>query len=161
VQMGNLAEGQLGLILDPHRNGGLLPMLVNDPGKRNRFQDMLFAATATLAAMRSSAVPTSIESTRDDGHSQDTNPSSMQAALNALDSAASLRWLHGSLAVALRQAVHVSGRRPTAPACVAILEELIKALPAVDSDGTLDQNVRTAAARLDIIADTLPRSEHG
>ncbi|HEY4460151.1 MAG TPA: aromatic amino acid lyase, partial [Pseudonocardiaceae bacterium] len=74
-----------------------------------------------------------------------------QAALNALDQARSLRWLHGSLAVALRQAVYVGGRRPTAPACAAVLDQLIDTVPAIDPDRPLQSDVHRAVDLLDTI----------
>ncbi len=153
VQMGNLAERQLDLLIDPHRNGGLPPMLATEPGKQHGVQGVQLAATATVAALRRSAVPASIQSIPTNGHNQDIIPFGTQAALNALDAATSVRWLHGSLALALRQAVHVGARRPTAPACAAVIDELVAAIPAVDPDRPLDADVRLAAALLDEIVD--------
>ena len=74
-----------------------------------------------------------------------------QAALNAFDQARSLRLLHGSLAVALRQAVHVGARRPTAPVCADVMDQLIDQIPPIDPDRSLHQDVRRAADILDDI----------
>ncbi|WP_328388165.1 HAL/PAL/TAL family ammonia-lyase [Nocardia sp. NBC_00416] len=156
VQMGNLAERQLDLLIDPHRNGGLPPMLATEPGKQHGVQGVQLAATATIAAMRRSALPASIQSIPTNGHNQDVIPFGTQAALNALDAATSVRWLHGSLAVALRQAVHVGGRRPTAPKCADLLDRLIEAIPPIDPDRPLDNDVRIAAALLDDLVEPLP-----
>ncbi|MFE3262048.1 aromatic amino acid lyase [Nocardia sp. NPDC059091] len=159
-QLGNLAERQLGLIFDPHHSGDLPDMVDTDPDTRNRLQDMRCAASATLATMRGGVVLPPTDNARSDGHNPDANLAGMRTALNALDRAARLRWLHGALAIALGQMVRVGGRRPTAPACAAILDALIEAAPSFGSGGPMDQQVRTAAAQLDIIADTLPSSEH-
>lgn len=156
VQMGNLAERQLDLLIDPHRNGGLPPMLATEPGKQHGVQGVQLAATATVAAMRRTALPASVQSIPTNGHNQDVIPFGTQAALNALDVATSVRWLHGSLAVALRQAVHVGGRRPTAPACAEIMDHLIDTIPAVDPDRPLDGDVRAAASLLDTLVERLP-----
>ncbi|MFI5541749.1 aromatic amino acid ammonia-lyase [Nocardia sp. NPDC051900] len=153
VQVGNLAERQLDLLVDPHRNGGLNPMLATKPGEQHGVQGVQLAATAIVAAMRRAAVPASMQSLPTNLHNQDVVPFGTQAALNALDLAGSLRLLHGSLAVALRQAAHIGGRRPTSPACAAILDRLIDLVPAIDPDRPLDADVRSAADLLDTIAD--------
>ncbi|NGO48585.1 HAL/PAL/TAL family ammonia-lyase [Streptomyces ureilyticus] len=156
VQTGNLAERQLDLLIDPHRNGGLPPMLAPEPGRQHAVQGVQLAATAILAQMRRTATPASIQSLPTNGHNQDVVPFGTQAALGALDQAESLRLLHGSLAVALRQAAHVGARRPTAPACVDLLDHLCATVPAVDPDRPLDADVRAAADLLDGLPQELP-----
>jgi histidine ammonia-lyase/tyrosine ammonia-lyase len=153
VQMGNLAERQLDLMVDPNRNGGLPPMLATRPGEQHGVQGVQLVATATVANMRRTATPASVQSLPTNLHNQDVVPFGTQAALNALDQARSLRWLHGSLAVALRQARHVGGRLPTAPACAAVMERLIDAVPAIDPDRPLQADVLLAATVLDAIVD--------
>ncbi|MFE4457136.1 histidine ammonia-lyase [Nocardia tengchongensis] len=153
VQMGNLAERQLDLLIDPHRNGALPPMLATEPGKQHGVQGVQLAATATVATMRRAAMPASMQSIPTNGHNQDVIPFGTQAALNALDIATSLRWLHGSLAVALRQAVYVGARRPTAPACAAVIDQLIETVAPIDPDRPLDADVRAAATLLDTLVD--------
>ena len=149
TQLGNLAERQLDLLVDPHRNGGLPPVLSPDPGRQHGVQGVQLAATATVVAMRRATVPASVQSVPTNMHNQDVVPFGTQAAFTALDLAGSLRWLHGSLGVALRQAVHVGGRRPTAPACAEALEALIEAVPPVAVDRPLDHDVHAAADTLD------------
>ncbi|MBO0880056.1 MAG: aromatic amino acid lyase [Mycobacterium sp.] len=153
IQMGNLAERQLDLLIDPHRNTGLAPMLSVEPGRKHGVQGIQLAATATVAAMRRAATPASVQSIPTNGHNQDVVPFGTQAALNALDLATELRWLHGSLALALRQAIHVGGRRPTAPACATVIDQLMDAIAPIDADRALDDDVQTAANLLDDIAD--------
>ncbi|MFJ5302640.1 aromatic amino acid lyase [Streptomyces sp. NPDC088350] len=156
VQTGNLAERQLDLLVDPHRNGGLHPMLAREPGRQHAVQGVQIAATAILAQMRRTATPASVQSLPTNGHNQDVVPFGTQAALNALDQADSLRLLHGSLALALRQAAHVGARRPIAPACADLLDRLCDAIPPVDPDRPLDADVRAAADLLDGLPRELP-----
>ncbi|MFD9736500.1 aromatic amino acid ammonia-lyase [Umezawaea sp. NPDC059074] len=153
VQMGNLAERQLDLMVDPHRNGGLPPVLATVPGEQHGVQGVQIAATATVADMRRTAMPASMQSLPTNLHNQDVVPFGTQAALNALDQSRSLRWLHGALAVALRQSVHVGARRPTSPACAEILDRVIDLVPAVDPDRPLHLDVARAADLVDRIAD--------
>jgi histidine ammonia-lyase/tyrosine ammonia-lyase len=155
VQMGNLAERQLDLMVDPMRNGGLPPMLATVPGEQHGVQGVQVVATATVADMRRNAMPASVQSLPTNLHNQDVVPFGTQAALNAIDQARSLRWLQGALAVALRQAVHVGGRRPTAPACAAVLDRLVEVVPAVEPDRPLQTDVLRAADLLDRIADEM------
>ncbi|WP_416968175.1 HAL/PAL/TAL family ammonia-lyase [Streptomyces sp. 4F14] len=153
TQLGNLAERQLDLLIDPRRNGGLPPMLTPEPGRQHGVQGVQLAATAIVADMRRSATPASIQSLPTNWHNQDVVPFGTQAALNALDQARSLRLLHGSLAVALRQAVHVGARRPTAPHCADLYDRLADLIAPVDTDRPLDEDVRRAADLLDRAAD--------
>nr|WP_308200081.1 aromatic amino acid ammonia-lyase [Kibdelosporangium philippinense] len=152
VQMGNLAERQLDLMVDPHRNGGLPPMLATVPGEQHGVQGVQIAATATVD-MRRNATPASMQSLPTNLHNQDVVPFGTQTALNALDQSRSLRWLHGALAVALRQAVHVGVRRPTSQACAAVLDRLVNVVPAIDPDRPLQTDVARAAELLDRMAD--------
>lgn len=152
IQIGNLAERQLDLLIDPHRNGGLNPMLAVIPGEQHGVQGVQLAATATIAMMRRAAVPASVQSLPTNGHNQDVVPFGTQAALNTIDLTRSLRWLHGSLALALRQAVHLSPRKPTAPRTIAVVQRLIEALPPIDPDRPLDEDVRIAADQMDALA---------
>ena len=152
TQIGNLAERQLDLLLDPHRNGGLPPMLAVEPGRQHGVQGVQLTATATVAAMRRCAIPASVQSLPTNGHNQDVVPFGTQAALTALTQAQHLRGLHGSLALALRQAAYLTQRRPTAPGCASVLNQLACLLPPVDPDRPLDGDVRRAADLLDELA---------
>nr|WP_211659243.1 aromatic amino acid ammonia-lyase [Phytoactinopolyspora halophila] len=149
TQLGNLAERQIDLMIDPHRNGNLAPMLSAAPGEQHGMQGVQVAATAIVATMRRSAPSASAQSLPTNLHNQDVVPLGTLAALNALDMAGNLRLLLGSLAVTLRQAVYVGARRPTAPACSDLLDQLSEAIPPVDPDRPLDEDVRHAADLLD------------
>lgn len=152
IQLANLAERQLDLLLDPHRSGGLPPMLATEPGRQHGLQGVQIAATATVVAMRRAALPVSVQSLPTNGHNQDITPHGTQAAMNALSQAGRLRWLHGSLAVALRQAAHLSPRPPSARGCAPVWERLALTVAPVVVDRALDGDVRAAADLLDDLA---------
>jgi histidine ammonia-lyase len=145
AQLGNLAERQLDLLVDPVRNGGLPPMLAAGPGQQHGLQGVQLATTAFVAELRRATVPASTQSLPTNLHNQDVVPFGTQAALRAYDMAALLRLLCGSLALGLRQAAYVGARRPTAPDCATLLDALVEAIPPVDPDRPLDTAVRTAA----------------
>ncbi|WP_159327687.1 aromatic amino acid ammonia-lyase [Streptomyces tendae] len=147
AQLGNLAERQLDLLVDPARNGGLPPMLATEPGVQHGLQGVQLATTAFVAEIRRAATPAGMQSLPTNLHNQDVVPFGTQAALRAHDSAELLGLLCGSLALGLRQAAHVGARRPTAPRCRGLLDALTEAIPPVDPDRPLDSDVR-AAARL-------------
>ncbi|GAA2274506.1 histidine ammonia-lyase [Streptomyces ruber] len=146
AQLANLAERQLDLLIDPHRNGGLNPVLAERPGHDHGVQGVQLAATALVVAMRRAAVPASVQSIPTNHHNQDIVPMGTQAALTALRQSRNLRLLHGSLAVALGQAVRVGARRPTAPDCARLLDSLE---PLVGTGLAWSHSVRAAADVLD------------
>lgn len=145
ASVGNLAERQLDLLVDPARNTGLPPMLAAGPGRQHGLQGVQLATTAFVAEIRRAAVPASTQSLPTNLHNQDVVPFGTQAALRAYDLAELLRLLCGSLALGLRQAVHVGGRRPTASRCADLLDVLAAAIDPVDPDRPLDVDVRVAA----------------
>ncbi|MDA5146979.1 aromatic amino acid ammonia-lyase [Streptomyces sp. AD681] len=147
AQLGNLAERQLDLLVDPARNGGLPPMLATEPGVQHGLQGVQLATTAFVAEIRRAATPAGMQSLPTNLHNQDVVPFGTQAALRVHDTAELLGLLCGSLALGLRQAAHVGARRPTAPRCRELLGALTEAIPPVDPDRPLDSDVR-AAARL-------------
>lgn len=149
AQLGNLLERQLDLLVDPARNTGLPPMLSPAPGAQHGLQGVQLASTALVARIRRDTVPASAQSLATNLHNQDVVPFGTEAALRALEHAGLLRLLAGSLAVGLRQAVHVGGRTPTAPANRALLERLAAVVPPVEEDRPLDADVRRAADLLD------------
>ncbi|MDX6740239.1 aromatic amino acid ammonia-lyase [Actinocorallia sp. A-T 12471] len=152
AQLANLAERQLDLLTDTHRNSGLPPMLATEPGSQHGVVGMQIAATATVAAMRRAATPISDQSLPTNGHNQDVVPLGTQAALTALEQAGHLRWVQGALGVALRQAEYLSARGATAPACAEVLRELGAEVAPIDPDRPLDVDVQRAAALLDRLA---------
>ncbi|MCC2319986.1 aromatic amino acid ammonia-lyase [Cellulomonas xiejunii] len=145
AQLGNLAERQLDLLVDPVRNGGLPPMLAAGPGLQHGLQGVQLASTALVAELRRDATPASMQSLSTNLRTQDVVPFGTQAALRSLDGVTVLRLLVGSLALGLRQAAHVGARRPTAPASRALLSALGAAVRPVDPDRPLEQDVRACA----------------
>ncbi|MCD0449754.1 aromatic amino acid ammonia-lyase [Actinocorallia sp. API 0066] len=146
TQMGNLAERQLDLLIDPHRNGGLNPVLAEVPGHDHGVQGVQLAATSLVARMRRRAMPASMQSLPTNHHNQDVVPFGTQAAITAHEQARTLRLLQGSLAVALVQAVKVGARRPTTADGARLLEALE---PALAPDSPWAVRVRDAADLLD------------
>jgi len=152
AQLGNLAERQLDLLVDPVRNGGLPPMLAAGPGQQHGLQGVQLASTALIAEIRRDAMPASMQSLPTNLHNQDVIPLGTHATLRALDQARLLRLICGSLGLGLRQAAHVGARTPTAPGCAAVLDALVAAIPAVDPDRPLDGDVRRAAELLESLS---------
>lgn len=151
TQLGNLAERQVDLLVDPHRNGGRPPMLSPDPGRHHAVQGLQVLATSLVAAMRRSCVPAAMQSVPTNMHNQDIVPLGTHAALTAYEQSRSLRLLHGCLAVALRQAVHVGQRVPTAPRCAELADALAAHIAPIEADRPLDGDIRTAADVLDAV----------
>ncbi|MFC3456055.1 HAL/PAL/TAL family ammonia-lyase [Amycolatopsis speibonae] len=157
TQMGNLAERQLDLLVDPVRSNGLPPMLSPRPGAEHAVQGVQLVSTAIVASMRRACVPASVQSIATNLHNQDVVPFGTQAALAALEQAQNLRLLHGSLAVGLRQAAHLRKDRPTAWPCADLVDALAQVVAPITQDRALDADVRAAADVLDqFVADRLP-----
>ncbi|GAA0362476.1 aromatic amino acid ammonia-lyase [Actinoallomurus spadix] len=149
TQIGNLAERQVDLLVDPHRNGGRPPMLSTSPGRQHAIQGMQVLATSTVVAMRRCCTPAAMQSVPTNLHNQDIVPFGTQGALTAFEQARSLRLLHGCLGVALRQAIHTGSRRPTARRCADLAAALADQIAPIEQDRPLDEDIRTAADVLD------------
>ncbi|NKE62544.1 aromatic amino acid lyase [Lentzea sp. PSKA42] len=152
VQLGNLAERQLDLLVDPHRTNGLPPMLSPVPGQHHALQGVQLCTTATVTAMRRAATPASVQSLPTNLHNQDVVPFGTQAAFTALDQARLLRYLHAGLAIGLRQAVHVGARRPLAPRLADVFDRISEEVPPIVEDRPLDTALGSVADLLDAIA---------
>lgn len=149
TQTGNLAERQLDLLIDPHRNEGLPAMLSPHPGEQHGVQGLQVVATSVVVAMRRACTPASMQSIPTNLHNQDVIPFGTQAALTALEQARSLRLLHGCLGVALRQAAHLHARGASAPRCAELVDALAEAVAPIERDRPLDGDIRAAADALD------------
>lgn len=149
TQLGNLAERQIDLLVDPHRNGNRPPMLSTSPGKQHAVQGLQVLATATVVAMRRACTPAAMQSVPTNLHNQDVVPFGTQAALTAYEQSRSLRLLHGCLGVALVQAAHTGTRAPTAPACIDLVRTLTDRIAPIEQDRPLDADIRLAADVLD------------
>ncbi|MBB6378989.1 histidine ammonia-lyase/tyrosine ammonia-lyase [Pseudonocardia eucalypti] len=149
TQLANLAERQLDLLMDPHRSNGLPASLAAEPGRQHGLTGVQITATAIVVAMRRAVTPAAMQSIPTNQHNQDVVPLGTQAALSAYEQARKLRWVQGSLAVALRQAVHLGGREPGSAAGSELLARLAERVDPVDPDRPLDVDVRRAAGVLD------------
>ncbi|WP_329793965.1 aromatic amino acid ammonia-lyase [Lentzea sp. DG1S-22] len=149
TQTGNLAERQIDLMVDPHRNAGLPAMLAARGGEQHAVQGLQVLATSLVAAMRRACTPASVQSIPTNLHNQDVVPFGTQAALTALEQTRSLRLLHGCLGVVLRQAAHLRPGGATAPPCAELVDVLAEAVAPIEPDRPLDEDIRAAAAALD------------
>lgn len=145
VQLANLAERQLDLLMDPHRNGGLPPLLSPQPGAQSGMTGANIVTTAIVGHMRRLAMPASIQSIPTNMHNQDIVPFGSQAALEAFRQVGRLRWVHGALALGLRQALYVGAPGPATETGQALMDRLCASLPPIDPDRPLDEDVRRAA----------------
>ena len=148
TQLANLAERQLDLLLDPARNGGLPLLLSAQPGAQSGLAGVNLAATALVAAMRRFATPSSMQSLPTNGHNQDIVPFGNQAALEALRQAERLSLVQGSLALGLRQANYLGGRKPMSTSGKALLEELTGLVAPVNPDRPLSDAVQRLSLHL-------------
>ncbi|MFJ2061329.1 histidine ammonia-lyase [Streptomyces sp. NPDC087908] len=148
TQLANLAERQLDFLVDPHRNGGLPPMLTDEPGRRHGMTGLQLCATSTVMAMRRECVPAGMQSIPTNGHNQDVVPFGNEAALTALRQAERLEWVHGMLALALFQAFHLTGRSATAQGGCLLVSALSGRVAPVHADRPLDEDVRVAGTAL-------------
>ncbi|MCG8928204.1 histidine ammonia-lyase [Lentzea sp. CC55] len=149
TQVGNLAERQVDLLVDPGRNGGRPPMLAAEPGKQHAIQGLQVLATSVVVAMRRACTPAAMQSIPTNLHNQDVVPFGTQAALTAYEQARLLRLLHGCLGVAVRQAAHIGDREPTAPHCAELVAALAERVAPITHDRPLDEDIRAAADVLD------------
>ncbi|WVH84852.1 aromatic amino acid lyase [Lentzea sp. DG1S-22] len=149
TQVGNLAERQVDLLVDPGRNGGRPPMLAAEPGKQHAIQGLQVLATSVVVAMRRACTPAAMQSIPTNLHNQDVVPFGTQAALTAYEQARLLRLLHGCLGVAVRQAAHIGDREPTAPHCADLIAALAERVAPITHDRPLDEDIRAAADVLD------------
>jgi histidine ammonia-lyase len=148
TQLANLAERQLDLLLDPHRNGGRSLMLSACPGAQSGLAGVNLAATSLVASMRRYATMSSIQSLPTNGHNQDIVPFGTQAALEALRQSQRLGIVQASLALGLRQAAALGGPLPQSVAGRALLDFLSENVQPVDPDRPLAEDVRRLATRL-------------
>lgn len=148
TQLGNLAERQLDLLLDPVRSGGRPLMLSAQPGAQSGLAGVNLAATSIVGSMRRYATPSSIQSLPTNGHNQDVVSFGTQAALEALRQSERLQLVQGSLALGLRQAAYLGAPAPTSAAGSALLAFLCNVVPPVDPDRPLSADVRRLATQL-------------
>ncbi|MFE5566552.1 histidine ammonia-lyase [Amycolatopsis japonica] len=149
TQIGNLAERQIDLLVDPGRNGGRPPMLAAVPGKQHAVQGLQLMSTSLVVAMRRACTPAAMQSVPTNLHNQDVVPFGTQAALTAYEQSQKLRLLHGALGVAVRQAAHLDDRASSASHCTDLVAALSEKIDPISRDRPLDEDIRIAADVLD------------
>ncbi|WP_420805356.1 HAL/PAL/TAL family ammonia-lyase [Amycolatopsis decaplanina] len=149
TQVGNLAERQIDMLVDPGRNGGRPPMLAAEPGRQHAIQGLQVMSTSLVVAMRRACTPAAMQSVPTNLHNQDVVPFGTQAALTAYEQARMLRLLHGALGVAVRQAAHLDDRDSTASRCTGLVAALSDRIAPIARDRPLDEDIRIAADVLD------------
>jgi histidine ammonia-lyase len=148
TQLANLAERQIDLLMDPHRNGGRTLLLSARPGAQSGLAGVNLTATSLVASMRRYAAASSIQSLPTNGHNQDVVPFGTQAALEALRQSERLRLIQASLGVALRQAAALGGSQPRSQPGNALLQFLSANVEPVNPDRPLAGDVERLATRL-------------
>ena len=143
AQVGNLAERQLDLLVDPDRNGGLPPMLAAGPGQQHGLQGVQLASTALIAEIRRDAMPASMQSLPTNLHNQDVDPARHpgRPARPGPGRAAAPDRRVARAGAAPGRARGRAGRRPrrAAPRC---WPRWSRPIPPIDPDRPLDGDVR-------------------
>uniref|UniRef100_UPI001BCE3AA3 aromatic amino acid lyase n=1 Tax=Rhizomonospora bruguierae TaxID=1581705 RepID=UPI001BCE3AA3 len=108
-QLAYLLERQLALAVDPHRNGGLPPLLAADPGRTSGLAGVQIAASSHLAAIRQAAYPASCTPVPTNLGNQDHVP----MALNGANAVAAMLdrawWIAASVAHAVTVIARMRG----------------------------------------------------
>jgi histidine ammonia-lyase len=140
-QVALLMERQLALLIDPAVNGGLPPMLTPVPGSASGLAGVQIAAASHLARLRQLAHPASTTTVPANLDNQDHTPVALNGANAVADMLLRLRWIAGSLLVAVNQHAHLR------PAEVHGLWEVLRETTGpLERDRPLAATIRTAAA---------------
>ncbi|OZV80532.1 hypothetical protein CA850_14370 [Micromonospora echinospora] len=140
-QVALLMERQLALLIDPTVNGGLPPMLTPAPGAASGLAGVQIAAASHLARLRQLAHPASTTTIPVNLENQDHTPLALNGANAVADMLERVRWIAGSLLVAVNQHTHL---RPAAT--TGLWARLRAAIGPLDGDRPLAAAVRDAAA---------------
>lgn len=150
-QLAYLLERQLALAVDPHRNGGLPPLLAADPGRNSGLAGVQIAASSHLAAIRQAAYPASCTPVPTNLGNQDHVP----MALNGANAVATMLdrawWIAASVAHATSLIARIHGRVDADP--------WGEYTPDLSTDRPMATAVATLAARLE--QDFAPPGEPG
>ena len=146
-QLAFLAERQLAMVLTPETNGGLPPMLTPHPGAYSGLAGVQVSATSFVSRIRQLVYPASLTALPTNLYNQDHVPMALNGA-NAVYDALDFGWLVlGSLALALNQWAHLTGRPPAGES--SLWKEMAEHFPALSTDRPLGPEVRAAAALLE------------
>ncbi|MFD3539181.1 aromatic amino acid ammonia-lyase [Streptomyces sp. NPDC058662] len=147
-QVALLMERQLALLLDPRANGGLPPLLAPVPGRDSGLAGVQIAASSHLSRIRQLGYPASMTTIPTNLENQDHVPLALNSATAVADMLDRLRWIAGGLLLALTQAGHLTGARPSG-----LWARLAEAAPPLQRDRPLAAEV-AALAELALAAGT-------
>ncbi|WP_224366066.1 aromatic amino acid ammonia-lyase [Hyalangium versicolor] len=142
-QLAFLAERQLALLLTPETNGGMPPMLTPHPGAYSGLAGVQVSATSFVSRIRQLVYPASLTALPTNLHNQDHVPMALNGANAVHDALEFGGWVLGSLALALNQWTHLSGRRPSSEE--GLWAELFERFPPLTLDRPFALEVREAA----------------
>ena len=148
-QLAYLAERQLALLVDPHRNGQRPPMLTPFPGRASGLAGVQIAASSYLAAIRQHAYPASLTPVPTNLGNQDHVPMALNAANALTGMLEKTAWIVSSLYLAANQLAHLGADAPPGPAADGLWSWLSGRVPALTEDRPLAAEVRDVAARIE------------
>ena len=144
-QLAFLMERQLALAVDPHRNGGLPPLLAHRPGRNSGLAGVQIAATSHLAAIRQGAYPASCTPVPTNLDNQDHVPMALNGANAVSEMLDRAWWITSSLFHALAQTHRLQGRPDTGGPW----DRLAELTPDLTGDRPMAAAVAGLAARLE------------
>jgi histidine ammonia-lyase len=144
-QLAYLMERQLAMALDPHRNGGLPPLLAGDAGRTSGFAGVQIAATSHLAAIRQRAYPASCTPVPTNLDNQDHVPMALNGANTVAEMLDRAWWIAASLCHALAWTHRLRPCDDGGP----LWTELAGHTPDLTADQPMAGAVATLAARLE------------
>lgn len=144
-QVAYLAERQLALVLDPHRNGGLPPFLTPDPGRQSGLAGVQIAATSHLGAIRQRGYPASFTPVPTNLDNQDHVPMALNSGNAVFEMLDRAWWIAGSLFLALNQLGLLRQAESASPPW----RTLATTIPLVEVDRQLDAEVAAAARQME------------
>ncbi|OLF07357.1 hypothetical protein BLA60_27695 [Actinophytocola xinjiangensis] len=145
-QVAFLVERQLAMVLNPHRNGGLSPLLAHDAGRTSGFAGVQIAATSHLAAIRQRAYPASCTPVPTNLDNQDHVPMALNGANTVAEMLDRAWWIAASLGHALAW-THRLRPRDSTP----LWADLADDTPDLTTDRPMADAVVDLAARLEEI----------
>lgn len=157
-QLAYLAERQLALVLDPQHNGGLPPLLAEQPGRHSGFAGVQIAATSHLGALRQRGYPASFTPVPTNLGNQDHVPLALNSANAVAEMLERSWWIVSSLFLAvtrLTQLSRAAGTGDTASGEAgsgergALWRRLLQEWPELTRDRPLADEVAAEAERIE------------
>jgi histidine ammonia-lyase len=147
-QVAYLAERQLALVVDPHRNGGRPPFLTPRPGPNSGLAGVQMAATAHLAAIRQAGYPASLTPLPANLDNQDHVPMALNGANAVRTMLDRAWWIMGSLFLAAHQLARLTPVVSRPSGDDSVWDWLDRSVPTLVHDRPLAQEVAVAADAL-------------